>query len=242
MPAVHRAQPRLRERCARTLCALAAPATMLGPAGEGRAQRAKIAEIHHENEVLKMNLAREARTSKAASNSTEGAGNDLLRLQKEADAFLRQIGNERRIIEECEQSKDMYEHMTNETAKNMGGIHASTENQAMVSKQLKLLQNKLDKATMNFNHADAENKQLRADIDALRKQVRASGRSARLGVALSSLIRPPLHPRSRSPRSPRPPSASCSTASTRSSSASCTRRRRRWPRSSRSRSARTSSA
>merc|ERR1719326_1938080 len=117
-----------------------------------------------------MNLAREARTSKAASNSTEGAGNDLLRLQKEADAFLRQIGNERRIIEECEQSKDMYEHMTNETAKNMGGIHASTENQAMVTKQLKLMQNKLDKATMNFNHADAENKQLRADIDALRKQ------------------------------------------------------------------------
>ena len=241
MPAVHRAQPRLRERCARTLCALAAPATMLGPAEEGRAQRAKIAEIHHENEVLKMNLAREARTSKAASNSTEGAGNDLLRLQKEADAFLRQIGNERRIIEECEQSKDMYEHMTNETAKNMGGIHASTENQAMVSKQLKLLQNKLDKATMNFNHADAENKQLRADIDALRKQVRASGRSARLGVALSSLTPPAPPPLSLSSLSP-PPSASCSTASTRSSSASCTRRRRRWPRSSRSRSARTSSA
>ena len=172
-----------------------------------------------------MNLAREARTSKAASNSTEGAGNDLLRLQKEADAFLRQIGNERRIIEECEQSKDMYEQMTTETAKNMGGINASKDNQAMVSKQLKLLQNKLDKATMNFNHADAENKQLRAEIDALRKQVRRDGRA-----------RPPRArsgPRRLSDSDARQPlavssslllhiSASCSTASTRSSSASCT--------------------
>ena len=199
---------------------------MLGPAEEGRAQRAKIAEIHHENEVLKMNLAREARTSKAASNSTEGAGNDLLRLQKEADAFLRQIGNERRIIEECEQSKDMYEQMTTETAKNMGGINASKDNQAMVSKQLKLLQNKLDKATMNFNHADAENKQLRAEIDALRKQVRRDGRArpprARSGprrLSDSDVARQPL-PVSSSLLLHI--SASCSTASTRSSSASCT--------------------
>ena len=35
-----------------------------------------------------------------------------------------------RIIEECEQSKDMYEQMTTETAKNMGGINASKDNPA----------------------------------------------------------------------------------------------------------------
>ena len=60
----------------------------------------------------------------------------------------------------------------------------------MVTKQLKLLQNKLDKATMSFNHADAENKQLRAEIDALRKQVRRDGR-ARPPRALRAAVSDP---------------------------------------------------
>ncbi len=54
--------------------------------------------------------------------------------------------------------------------KNMGGVNASKENQQMIQKQIRILENRLDKALVKFNEALAHNKSLRETIDNLRQE------------------------------------------------------------------------
>ena len=52
----------------------------------------------------------------------------------------------------------------------MGGINATKENQANIQKQIRILENRLDKANQKFNEAIASNKKLREEIDNLRRE------------------------------------------------------------------------
>ena len=52
----------------------------------------------------------------------------------------------------------------------MGGVNAARENQMMVHKQIRILENRLDKALVKFNEALAHNKSLRENIDNLRRE------------------------------------------------------------------------
>ena len=52
--------------------------------------------------------------------------------------------------------------------KKMGGINAARENNAQVQKQIKVLENRLEKAYVKDNEAVAHNKRLREQIDSLR--------------------------------------------------------------------------
>lgn len=52
----------------------------------------------------------------------------------------------------------------------MGGVNAAQENHAQIQKQIKILENRLDKANQKFNEAIAHNKKLREEIDALRRE------------------------------------------------------------------------
>lgn len=52
----------------------------------------------------------------------------------------------------------------------MGGYNAGTENETVLEKQTKILENRLDKANQKFNEAIAINKQLRQQIDSLRRE------------------------------------------------------------------------
>ena len=54
--------------------------------------------------------------------------------------------------------------------KKMGGVNAARENQLMVQKQIRILENRLDKALVKFNEALAHNKNLREEIDNLRRE------------------------------------------------------------------------
>lgn len=55
-----------------------------------------------------------------------------------------------------------------EQKKKMGGVNASKENDAMIGKQIRTLESRLDKALVRFNEALAENKTMREKIDHLR--------------------------------------------------------------------------
>ena len=135
-------------------------------------QRDTIGDIHHQNEVLKMNLARESRVSKQAADMSQAGGGDLSKLQDQADMYLRKIDAERRAIEDLERKLlDTNRNIATQRSQ-MGGLNASKENQELIARQMKLLQKRLDNAQMNYNHALAQNKQLREEIDALRRQVR----------------------------------------------------------------------
>merc|ERR1712227_996865 len=64
----------------------------------------------------------------------------------------------------------MGKHKILQQRKVMGGVHAARENQQMISKQIRILENRLDKALVKFNEALAHNKQLRETIDDLRRE------------------------------------------------------------------------
>lgn len=54
--------------------------------------------------------------------------------------------------------------------KTLGGVNAGSENQNALGKQIKILENRLDKANQKFNEAIATNKSLRQNIDSLRRE------------------------------------------------------------------------
>lgn len=54
--------------------------------------------------------------------------------------------------------------------KTMGGVNASKENVYMIQKQIRILENRLDKALLKYNEAIATNKNLRESIDDLRRE------------------------------------------------------------------------
>lgn len=52
----------------------------------------------------------------------------------------------------------------------MGGVNAGFESQVTISKQIKILENRLDKANQKFNEAISLNSRLRKEIDSLRRE------------------------------------------------------------------------
>jgi hypothetical protein len=52
----------------------------------------------------------------------------------------------------------------------MGGVNASKDNYHMIQKQIRILENRLDKALIKFNEAISHNKTLRESIDDLRRE------------------------------------------------------------------------
>ena len=57
-----------------------------------------------------------------------------------------------------------------EQRQKMGGINASRENNQAISKQILILENRLDKALKKYNEALSNNKKLRGNIDNLRRE------------------------------------------------------------------------
>ena len=52
----------------------------------------------------------------------------------------------------------------------MGGVNAARDNQQMIQKQIRILENRLDKALVKFNQSLAHNRKLREQIDDLRRE------------------------------------------------------------------------
>ena len=52
----------------------------------------------------------------------------------------------------------------------MGGVNATKENFFMIQKQIRILENRVEKALIKFNESIAHNKKLRDEIDDLRRE------------------------------------------------------------------------
>lgn len=63
-----------------------------------------------------------------------------------------------------------FQKKINEKKKNMGGYNTGAENESTLQKQIKILENRLDKANQKFNEAIAVNRELRQVIDSLRRE------------------------------------------------------------------------
>mmetsp|Transcript_37190 Transcript_37190/g.91946 ORF Transcript_37190/g.91946 Transcript_37190/m.91946 type:complete len:562 (-) Transcript_37190:205-1890(-) len=133
-----------------------------------RRQRQTIEKLKADNQALKNELAMELKDASLAPNPT--VQSEITKLQDMADLFTRKIEIERRRVEDLDHHLQLSDLKILEQRRAMGGIHAAKENSVSVNKQVKVLENKLDKALVQFNEALSSNKVLREEIDNLRRE------------------------------------------------------------------------
>ena len=97
-------------------------------------------------------------------------GNFFNRLQDQANMYVAKIENERKKIEEIDKSILKYQEKIIDQNTRLGGLNASQVNNLMIQKQIKVLENRLDKSLMKFNETLAQNKILRKKIDEYRRE------------------------------------------------------------------------
>lgn len=133
-----------------------------------RRQQAVIEKLKKDNEEMKSELAMATRffTESAASQQQE----QLAKLQDQLDAFEKKNHGESKKLETLTQQIQIMKHKVLHQKKHMGGVNAAKENQQMVNKQIRILENRLDKSLVKFNEALAQNKVLRDEIDNLRRE------------------------------------------------------------------------
>lgn len=95
---------------------------------------------------------------------------EVARLQDQADAFTRKIELERRRGVDLETQIRKTKEKIDEQRRKMGGIDAAREDTVKTQRQIKILENRLDKALAKHNEALAKNKHLRRTVDDLRKE------------------------------------------------------------------------
>mmetsp|Transcript_14819 Transcript_14819/g.29726 ORF Transcript_14819/g.29726 Transcript_14819/m.29726 type:complete len:541 (-) Transcript_14819:80-1702(-) len=131
-------------------------------------QRQAIEKIKKENERLKEQLAAESQSN---AQQAEGVVISMIAgLQETCERYTRKIDVEKRRLEELEKQSKIMHVKTLEHQEKRGGVNAVKESDRSVQKQIRVLENRLDKALVKFNEALAFNKQLREEIDNLRRE------------------------------------------------------------------------
>jgi chromosome segregation ATPase len=86
------------------------------------------------------------------------------------DKYANAIDFERKNISVMEEQVAILKQKVLHQRRAMGGVNASKDNHFMIQKQIRILENRLEKALVKFNEAIAHNKTLRNQIDDLRRE------------------------------------------------------------------------
>lgn len=134
-----------------------------------RRQQTAIAKLRKDEDVLKAELAMETRH--ASSKGLDGGPSSrMVLVQDQGDQYTQKLAIETKNLEELTKAIKVMNSKILQQKKHMGGVNAAKENQKMVQKQIRILENRLDKALVKFNEALAHNKALRETIDGLRRE------------------------------------------------------------------------
>ena len=133
-----------------------------------RRQQQSIDKLRKENEQLKSELAMETRHASVKVSSAHASR--LSTLTEQGNLYTSKIAVQERNLAEIEKQMALMREKVMAQRKRMGGVNAARENQMMVNKQIRILENRLDKALVKFNEALAHNKNLRETIDNLRRE------------------------------------------------------------------------
>ena len=133
-----------------------------------RKQRNTIDKLRGENDQLKSDLQLERKHAKLYDSVSAQA--QISKLQDAGDMYTRKIEVEKRRIKELDKQMELMHKKIWEQRQKMGGINASRENNQAISKQIQILENRLDKALKKYNEALSSNKKLRENIDNLRRE------------------------------------------------------------------------
>jgi len=133
-----------------------------------RKQKAQVDKLKRENSQLKSELQLQQRASTVGDGSV--ASVKVTRMQDTTDQITRAIETERRRSEELDtRTRNVREGILGER-KDMGGNNAPQEQNQAIGKQIKVLEHRLHRALVKFNEAIAANKDLREEIDNLRRE------------------------------------------------------------------------
>lgn len=133
-----------------------------------RKQQSTIEKLRKDNEMIKSEIASMMRsTNKQISTSQQDTIN---KIQDSGDRLANSVDFEKRNIQTMEEQIHIMKQKVLQQRKSMGGVNASKENFHMIQKQIKILENRLDKSLIKFNEAIAHNKKLRDEIDDLRRE------------------------------------------------------------------------
>jgi len=137
-----------------------------------RKQRATIEKLTRENRKMKAEM-NETRSSSSSQVESRIAGEKVtkltdqqLQLEIKYDAEVNSSNTLNETITDCR--KRIFE--TREEMAKHGGVKAALENSKAVQKQIRILENRLDKALQKFNEAIEANRALREQIDTLRRE------------------------------------------------------------------------
>ena len=133
-----------------------------------RKQRGTIDKLKTDNEKLKEELAFESRYAHA--NNKDPTAGQVGKLQDQADTLQQQIDQERSSIDEYSKEIKSLQSKILEQRQLMGGVNSTKENNQLINKQIRILENRLDKSLVKFNEALAHNRKLREQIDNLRRE------------------------------------------------------------------------
>ncbi|XP_076821624.1 coiled-coil domain-containing protein 63-like [Clavelina lepadiformis] len=133
-----------------------------------RRQRDQIASLQEEREEIQTNLllARSAQNTKKDSNNVD----ELHNLLSEQDCYEQMIKEENSSIQALNGEIRSMEQKISQQHRNMGGVHSSHLRHVGTQKQIRVLENRLDKATVEFNKMLTCNAKLREEINHLRSQ------------------------------------------------------------------------
>ena len=133
-----------------------------------RKQQSTIDKLRKDNEMIKGELAIMMRSTNrnVSSNQQE----IISKLQDQGDRMATSVDFEKRNIQTLEEQIHIMKQKVLQQRKSMGGVNASKENYHMIQKQIRILENRLDKSLIKFNEAIAHNKTLRDNIDDLRRE------------------------------------------------------------------------
>lgn len=133
-----------------------------------RKQQQTIERLRRENDLLKSDVAMLMRDQTKPLSSTQHE--TLHRLHDMGDKYANSIEFEKKNIAVMEEQIYVLRQKLLHQRKNMGGVNAAKENFQMIQKQIRILENRLDKALTKYNEAVSHNKSLRDNIDDLRRE------------------------------------------------------------------------
>ncbi|EFC38551.1 hypothetical protein NAEGRDRAFT_81548 [Naegleria gruberi] len=131
-------------------------------------QRFTIDKIKKDNDLLRetiANLTRNVNTSESVA-----LGKKINKLNDVIYNITLKIQEEKRKVENLEEHFKDTSNRIEEARIERSGVNVSKESNRLVEKQIKVLENRLDKALVKFNESLTENKVLRDQIENLRKE------------------------------------------------------------------------
>jgi len=137
-----------------------------------RKQRATIEKLTRENRKMKaeMNETRNSSSTQVEARIANEKVNKLTELSEQLQVKMEtEAANAKSLTEAMnDTNKKIFE--TREDMAQHGGVKASLENAKAVQKQIRILENRLDKALQKFNESIEANRLLREQIDTLRRE------------------------------------------------------------------------